>query len=117
MNNQPSFRIIQNFLFLFLTDFFLFDMSGSDSAEDGFEKTKDRDVICTILGHGLHRSTLFSFHTIPKPFKESLERFHGNPAAWWSGQVLSYLLRLQPKTVKTIQDFQQSLNFAHPIVG
>ena len=91
--------------------------SGSKNISTGGEETEDRDAICTIRFQPIYRSTLYSFHTIPKPFKESLERFHGNPAAWWSGQVLSYLLRLQPETVKNLQDFQKSLNFTNPIVG
>ncbi|EEC04309.1 hypothetical protein IscW_ISCW024155, partial [Ixodes scapularis] len=42
---------------------------------------------------------------------------HGSPFAWWYGQLMSYILRLQTTALKKISDFKTSSGYKHPIVG
>lgn len=46
-----------------------------------------------------------------------LLRANGNPAAWWLGQLLRYLLRPQPSLVKELDSALHNHKFKHPIVG
>ncbi|KAK3855023.1 hypothetical protein Pcinc_038548 [Petrolisthes cinctipes] len=54
---------------------------------------------------------------IPRDISERLMRLHGDPAAWWVGQFLKYLLKLQPKTQEMLDNMSESLGFQRPIVG
>lgn len=40
---------------------------------------------------------------IPEDLSSRLQRLHGDPLAWWVGQFLKYMLRLQPKTQAIIE--------------
>ncbi|XP_064116313.1 alpha-(1,6)-fucosyltransferase-like [Macrobrachium nipponense] len=54
---------------------------------------------------------------IPQDISERLIRLHGDPAAWWVGQFLKYLLKLQPKTQEMLDTMSDTLGFQKPIVG
>ncbi|XP_069156944.1 alpha-(1,6)-fucosyltransferase isoform X2 [Procambarus clarkii] len=54
---------------------------------------------------------------IPRDISERLTRLHGDPAAWWIGQFLKYMLRLQPKTQEMLDSMAETLGFQKPIVG
>ena len=55
--------------------------------------------------------------SVPDDIADRLIRFHGNPAAWWIGQIIQYLTRPQPYLKKAFSDVKSSLGFRHPIVG
>ncbi|XP_050726304.1 alpha-(1,6)-fucosyltransferase-like isoform X2 [Eriocheir sinensis] len=54
---------------------------------------------------------------IPRDLSERLMRLHGDPAAWWVGQFLKYLLKPQPKTQEMLDNLADTLGFQKPIVG
>lgn len=54
---------------------------------------------------------------IPEDLAPRLIRLHGEPIAWWVGQILKYLLRPQEKTSTMIQDAMTRMGFKRPIVG
>lgn len=54
---------------------------------------------------------------IPEDLSSRLQRLHGDPLAWWVGQFLKYMLRLQPKTQAIIEAATRKLGFKSPIVG
>ena len=54
---------------------------------------------------------------VPKDLAERISRLHGDPAVWWVGQFLKYLLRPQPKTVNMLKEAATKFNFQRPIVG
>lgn len=54
---------------------------------------------------------------IPRDISERLVRLHGDPAAWWVGQFLKYMLKFQPKTQEMLDTMSESLGFQRPIVG
>ena len=54
---------------------------------------------------------------IPEDLSERINRFSGDPSAWWIGQIIHYLFRYQPKTRKVIDQAKENMNFRQPIVG
>ncbi|KAF2348662.1 SH3 domain, partial [Trinorchestia longiramus] len=54
---------------------------------------------------------------IPKDLSERITRLHGNPAAWWIGQFLKYMLKPQPKLQQILDSMTEQMNFHGPIVG
>lgn len=54
---------------------------------------------------------------VPKDLADRINRLHGDPAVWWVGQFLKYLLRPQPSTVNMLKDSASKFNFQRPIVG
>ncbi|XP_042870040.1 alpha-(1,6)-fucosyltransferase-like isoform X1 [Penaeus japonicus] len=54
---------------------------------------------------------------IPRDISDRLTRLHGDPAAWWVGQFLKYMLKPQPKTQEMLDSMADSLGFQKPIVG
>ncbi|XP_053388039.1 alpha-(1,6)-fucosyltransferase-like [Mercenaria mercenaria] len=54
---------------------------------------------------------------LPLDISDRIERFHGEPAAWWIGQFVKYLTRPNAKLNKYFQERMRMLGFAKPIVG
>lgn len=54
---------------------------------------------------------------LPSTIIRQLVANHGDPYAWWYGQILSYVLRFQNSTQRRIEEFKRSQGYAHPIVG
>ncbi|ERL96089.1 alpha-(1,6)-fucosyltransferase [Dendroctonus ponderosae] len=54
---------------------------------------------------------------IPEDLAPRLTRLHGDPAVWWVGQILKYLLRPREKTASMIQKAMNKLGYEKPIVG
>ena len=75
------------------------------------------NVFCTVENHGLNRDTLFSPLVVPEALKRPIEHFNGDPAAWWSGQLVSYLLRMRPEMATDLEEYKTAIGFKHPIVG
>ncbi|XP_041981189.1 alpha-(1,6)-fucosyltransferase isoform X2 [Aricia agestis] len=54
---------------------------------------------------------------IPSDLAHRIVRFNGDPASWWIGQMLKYVLKPRAAMQKTINETIAKLNFKHPIVG
>ena len=54
---------------------------------------------------------------VPEDLADNITRFHGNPAAWWIGQIVTYLTRPQKELDNHFTQTKSKLNFSHPIVG
>ena len=54
---------------------------------------------------------------IPADLAPRLLQFHGNPLAWWNGQFLKYLTRLQPNVKDAIEEEIKSTLYRTPCVG
>lgn len=54
---------------------------------------------------------------MPSSITKTLAANHGDPYAWWYGQIMAYILRLQNSTVQTIEDFKSKSGYKHPIVA
>ena len=54
---------------------------------------------------------------IPEDISQELMRAHGNPAVWWIGQIMKFIMRLQPDVKEYIEKKAAALKFEHPIVG
>lgn len=73
-------------------------------------------VTCPIID-SLNPRPQFLPLAIPSDLAPRLMRVHGDPAAWWIGQFVKYLLRFQPPTQGMIERGIEKLNFRKPIVG
>ncbi|CAN7939557.1 unnamed protein product, partial [Ixodes hexagonus] len=54
---------------------------------------------------------------LPATIVEPLVGNHGNPYAWWYGQIVSYAFRLQDSTLRKIKELKLAQGYVHPIVG
>ncbi|KAJ8302715.1 hypothetical protein KUTeg_019111 [Tegillarca granosa] len=48
---------------------------------------------------------------IPKDLSERLIRLHGDPSAWWIGQIVKYLTRPQKHLTESLDKIKEKLNF------
>ena len=54
---------------------------------------------------------------IPEDFADELIRLHGQPSIWWMGQLIKYIMRLQPIHQEALDNTRKREKFQHPIVG
>ncbi|XP_063828820.1 alpha-(1,6)-fucosyltransferase [Ostrinia nubilalis] len=54
---------------------------------------------------------------IPKDLAHRIVRFNGDPASWWVGQMLKYVLKPRASLQKAINETIAKMNFKTPIVG
>ena len=54
---------------------------------------------------------------VPADLADKLERFHGDPAVWWIGQVVSYLIRPNSDLRLYLTESEQNVTRQGPIVG
>ncbi|CAN8003953.1 unnamed protein product [Ixodes hexagonus] len=54
---------------------------------------------------------------LPATIVETLVGNHGNPYAWWYGQIVSYAFRLQDSALQKIKELKAAQGYVHPIVG
>ena len=55
--------------------------------------------------------------SIPKKFADKLIQFHGKPLAWWSGNLLAYLMRPNRELKLEIENFKKNLKISNHFVG
>ncbi|MPC32940.1 Alpha-(1,6)-fucosyltransferase [Portunus trituberculatus] len=79
--------------------------------------TNDTQVLDLPIIDTLSQRPPFLPLAIPKDLSERLTRLHGDPAAWWVGQFLKYMLKPQPKTQEMLDNLSDTLGFQKPIVG
>ncbi len=54
---------------------------------------------------------------IPEDLAERLIRLHGNPFAWFTGQLIKYMLRPQAWLSEFMEKKYEAIKFETPIVG
>ncbi|XP_025108910.1 alpha-(1,6)-fucosyltransferase-like [Pomacea canaliculata] len=82
------------------------------------QTASDRVVeLKTLIGEWNHSPAKFRPLAIPADLAKRLKAFHGDPPAWWVGQLVSFLLRPQPHLQQTIQTQGEKMKFKRPIVG
>ena len=66
----------------------------------------------------LYKHTLFSPSVVPESLLPVLSRFHGDPAIWWTGQLLHYLMRPLPELERMLEAHSSKSKLAEgPVVG
>ena len=48
---------------------------------------------------------------------EPLECCHGDPNAWWMGQIMKYFVKPQSWVKMEITEAKKKIGFSHPIIG
>ncbi|KAE9527274.1 hypothetical protein AGLY_012972 [Aphis glycines] len=61
--------------------------------------------------------TPFNSLVLPKDLSRRLNVLHGDPAVWWIGQFVNYLIRPQTSTIDIFEDYEVNFGFTKPIVG
>ncbi|CAH1725613.1 unnamed protein product [Aphis gossypii] len=61
--------------------------------------------------------TPFNSLVLPKDLSRRLNVLHGDPAVWWIGQFVNYLIRPQMSTIAIFEDYEFNFEFTKPIVG
>ncbi|KAH7987861.1 hypothetical protein HPB51_026517 [Rhipicephalus microplus] len=74
-------------------------------------------VVDGYPGHEWGLKTRSRMRDLPASFAKDLVANHGEPYAWWYGQILAYIFRLQNSTRKLIEDFKMKNDYKHPIVA
>ncbi|CAL1536440.1 unnamed protein product [Lymnaea stagnalis] len=54
---------------------------------------------------------------VPADLAPKLALFHGNPPAWWVGQMAAYILRFTPTFEAHLRERKEMMGFTGPIVG
>ena len=90
---------------------------GSIDWKDAWESTSDVNTFCSIEGFPLARDTFFRPLVLPTFLQKPLASFHGDPGAWWSGQLLFYLMRPRASLISVLKEYRAIHFFKHPIVG
>ncbi|KAH6930173.1 hypothetical protein HPB50_011398 [Hyalomma asiaticum] len=54
---------------------------------------------------------------LPTSIIGTLVANHADPYAWWYGQIMGYILRLQDSTRQRIENFKRQIGYQHPIVS
>jgi len=55
--------------------------------------------------------------TIPQQIGSKLVTLHGDPAVWWIGQLVRYIMRPSREMLKYLEESKSNFKFKHPIVG
>lgn len=55
--------------------------------------------------------------TVPPDMVHHIAKFHNKPHEWWLGQLMKYILRLNPLMHEELTYKAMSINFSHPVVG
>jgi hypothetical protein len=73
------------------------------------ENADELEVKLSLEGHMRVHWNLSLPLGVPKDLFPRLARFHGDPSAWWNGQLISYLTRYQPSTAQFIKATQERI--------
>ena len=80
-------------------------------------KSKDDHTIKLPMMQYLSHRPDFMPLAIPDDIADRLKRVHMNPAVWWIGQFVDYLIRPNTDLKLHLQKEQDQLVFSRPIVG
>ena len=81
------------------------------------KKIKDKQIIRLPLMAHLSEQPDFMPFAIPDDIADRLKRVHMNPAVWWIGQFVDYLIRPNKDLKLYLRREQGNLVFGRPIVG
>ncbi|XP_075976704.1 alpha-(1,6)-fucosyltransferase 8 isoform X2 [Anticarsia gemmatalis] len=79
--------------------------------------TYDAKVISLPFIDSISQKPKFLPLAIPKDLAHRIVRFNGDPASWWVGQMLKYILKPKTAMQRAINDTIAKMNFKTPIVG
>ncbi|XP_059046636.1 alpha-(1,6)-fucosyltransferase [Achroia grisella] len=79
--------------------------------------TYDAKVVSLPFIDSISQKPKFLPLAIPKDLAHRIVRFNGDPASWWIGQMLKYVLKPRPAMQKSINETIAKMNFKTPIVG
>ncbi|XP_078487261.1 alpha-(1,6)-fucosyltransferase-like [Ciona intestinalis] len=95
------------------------DMEGCDL----LNKTKEHSSNIRDYKY-VHVSEITSFHMgafkplgASKQLWTKIVNFHGNPTAWWKGQLLRYIMRPNEAIERMLEEERAQIDFGEPIVG
>ncbi|XP_022177853.1 alpha-(1,6)-fucosyltransferase-like [Myzus persicae] len=54
---------------------------------------------------------------LPEDLSRRISVLHGDPAVWWIGQFVNYIIRLQLSTIGKFEEYEEIIEFGLPIVG
>ncbi|GFO27525.1 alpha-(1,6)-fucosyltransferase [Plakobranchus ocellatus] len=82
-----------------------------------YRDIEKHQVIEMPIVDSLHPRPDFMPLAVPRDLASHLEIFHGDPAVWWIGQVVRYLMRLKPEVQKDVDNAGKKMGFRNVIVG
>ncbi|CAB3227827.1 unnamed protein product [Arctia plantaginis] len=92
-------------------------VSAFDDKAVQWPVTYDAKVISLPFIDSMAQRPKFLPLAIPKDLAHRIVRFNGDPASWWIGQMLKYILKPKTAMQKAINDTIAKMNFKTPIVG
>jgi glycoprotein 6-alpha-L-fucosyltransferase len=91
------------------------DSSGKSTG--AWPANEDTQVITVPIIDSLNPRPPWLPLAIPADLAPRLTKLHGDPIAWWIGQLLKYILKPQPSTKAMLDRGREKLGFKRPIVG
>lgn len=79
--------------------------------------TYDAKVVSLPFIDSISQKPKFLPLAIPKDLAHRIVRFNGDPASWWIGQMLKYILKPKTAMQRAINETIAKMNFKSPIVG
>ncbi|XP_026823366.1 alpha-(1,6)-fucosyltransferase-like [Rhopalosiphum maidis] len=61
--------------------------------------------------------TLFNPLILPEDLSHRLNVLHGDPAVWWIGQFVKYIIRPKLSTIDIFENYENFFGFSGPVVG
>jgi glycoprotein 6-alpha-L-fucosyltransferase len=89
----------------------------SEGQSQGSWPSQDVQVMTVPIIDSLNPRPSFLPLAIPADLAPRLMRIHGDPIAWWIGQLLKFILKPQPETAAMLENGKNKLGFKRPIVG
>ncbi|CAH0400253.1 unnamed protein product [Chilo suppressalis] len=77
----------------------------------------DAKVISLPFIDSISQKPKFLPLAVPKDLAHRIVRFNGDPASWWIGQMVKFILKPRPSLQKAINETIAKMNFKNPIVG
>ncbi|XP_078492580.1 alpha-(1,6)-fucosyltransferase-like isoform X2 [Ciona intestinalis] len=77
----------------------------------------NKEVLTMTINVPSASHSQFSPGSVPQHLIERLQRIHSGPNAWWTGHVISYLIRPQKWVIEELETIKGDIEFEHPIVG
>nr|XP_026695846.1 alpha-(1,6)-fucosyltransferase-like isoform X2 [Ciona intestinalis] len=79
--------------------------------------SSNKEVLTMTINEPSTSHSQFSPGTVPQHLIERLQLVHSDPNAWWTGHVISYLVRPQKWVLEELKTIKREIEFEHPIVG
>ena len=80
--------------------------------------SNEQNIQLPVVDNLLEMKPKFLPPSLPNKFLERVSTFHGDPFVWWSGQILTYIMRFNDDFLNVINNKTESLKFSgSPCVG